>query len=207
MLMCMRGVVIVGMVLGLPLGVAAEDLPAHTFRTLPPSQMPLQELNASAPTLLGQLSRTYTTPKAIAAWLHRDFTFRRDEDQFGEIDRWQAPEEFAVSKIGDCEDYALLAQALLRRNGIEAFVLSLFGEEGYAHTVSVFVDAEGRYNVINQDQVRYYRAKSLEDLASAIYPAWTFGGIAERDGTRGRLVREIINEHPAPAFEELASVF
>lgn len=163
---------------------------------------------AAAPTLgayssslaLDQLAHQYTTPKAIAGFLQHDFTFQRDDDLFGEADRWQSPEEFLARKTGDCEDYALLAKALLERNWITAHILSLFGDDGYAHTVCVFLDEHGRYNVINQDHVRYYRATSLEALASALHPGWTFGGIAEQDGTHGRFVQRITNAHPAPTF-------
>ena len=115
----------------------------------------------------------------------------RDETLFGVADYWQAPEELAVRRKGDCEDYALLARELLQRNGIEAYVFSLFGDGGYAHTVSVFMDRGGRYNVINQDKVTYYRVSSLQALASSIYCRWTFGGVTERQGTRGRMIIHI----------------
>ena len=163
-------------------------------------------LRAAGYGLLDQLAQTYVTPKAIAAFLQHDFTFVRDEQLFGEADHWQSPEEFVARKQGDCEDYALLAQALLRRHGIQADVLSLLGEEGYAHTVSVFLDERGRYNAINQGHLVNYHAPSLQAVASAIHPGWTVAMIAEQEGTRGRIVREIFNDDPAPAGEELASL-
>lgn len=164
------GIVGIGL-LGLSWNATAEQLPA-----------PLEQAAASHP-----------TPDAVADFLQHHFTFQRDADLFGEIDRWQSPEDFLQRRVGDCEDYALLAQELLRRNGIEAYVFSLFGPEGYAHTVSVFVDEDGRYNVINQGTLRRYRASSLDVVAAEINPAWTVGMIAEQDGTRGRIVREIVN--------------
>lgn len=142
--------------------------------------------------LLEQAAAAHATPDAVAGFLLDHFAFQRDTDLFGEIDRWQSPDEFLQRRAGDCEDYALLAQELLRRNGIEAYVFSLFGPEGYAHTVSVFVDEDGRYNVINGGTLRRYRANTLESVAAQINPAWTVGMIAEQDGTRGRIVREII---------------
>ena len=195
-------VVVIGIgLLGMSLS-AAEENPPIAYAVLPgslKSSTDRQAVNAPAHAtmLVDHLARLYTTPKAIAAFLKRDFRFQRDEELFGEMDRWQTPEEFVVRRAGDCEDYALLAQALLRRNGIEAYVLSLFGEEGYAHTVTVFVDEDGRYNAINQSRLRNYRAASLEALASQLYPTWTYGGIAEQDGTRGRMVREISRDHGA----------
>ena len=155
----------------------------------------------SSVSLLERLARTYTSPEAIAKFLHRDFTFTRDTEAFGQADHWQTPEEFAARRVGDCEDYAVLARELLRRNGIEADVFSLFGQGGYAHTVCLFKDARGRYNVLDQDTLRAYHATSLEDVASALHPAWIFGGITEPQGARGRLVRRLTNTHPATALD------
>ena len=167
--------------IGIPLRAVAEEIPPEP----------------STPALLDQLASTYTTPKAVADFLHHAFTFQRDEELFGEADRWQSPEEFVARKAGDCEDYALLARALLRRNGIEAFVFSVFGKEGYAHTVCVFADHRGRYNVIDVDKLRALDVKSLESVASWLSPAWTVGAIAERAGARGQMVTQITNSHPA----------
>lgn len=161
---------------------------------------PNQQASEGPDALIERLARTYPSPEALARFLRDAFAFQRDPDLFGEVERWQSPEEFVRRKAGDCEDYAVLATAILRRNGFEAYVLSLFGEEGYAHTVSVFVDHEGRYNMINQDRLRYYRATSLEALAWQLYPAWTVGAIAEPDGLRGRVITTIVNPSPAPSF-------
>ena len=167
--------------LGTPLRAVAEELSPES----------------STPALLDQLASTYTTPNAVAAFLHTAFTFTRDEELFGEVDRWQSPEEFLARKAGDCEDYALLARTLLRRNGIEASVFSVFGNEGYAHTVCVFLDHRGRYNVIDVDKLRALHVKSLEAVASWLSPSWTVGAIAERTGARGQVVTQLTNSHLA----------
>ena len=167
--------------MGIPLRAVAEEIPPEP----------------STPRLLDQLASTYTTPKAVANFLHHTFTFKRDEDLFGEADRWQSPEEFVARKAGDCEDYALLARALLRRNGIEAYVFSVFGKEGYAHTVCVFKDDRGRYNLIDGGALRHLGATSLDAVASWLYPAWTVSGIAEQAGAHGQMVNQRTNSHLA----------
>jgi len=193
---------------GMPVTGVAEDAPVYPLSVSLPHRLavPMPEVPANTETRLDQLARTYTTPKAIAAFLREEFRFQGDEELFGEIDHWQTPEEFVARQVGDCEDYALLAQTLLRRNGIEAYVVSIFGDGGYAHTVSVFVDERGRYNAINQDRLRTVHAKSLEALATHLYPGWTVAMIAEQDGTRGRSVAQRINPHPIPSLEELGDV-
>lgn len=113
-----------------------------------------------------------------------------DRDLFGRIEYWQSPEEFLTRRQGDCEDYALLTQALLERLGIEAYVFTLYGEKSYAHTVTVFKE-RGRYHVINQDHLIRLKAKTLEELASMIYPRWTWGAMAAQRGHQGRIIREV----------------
>ena len=156
-----------------------------------------------AESTLDQLAHQYTTPKTVATFLHQAFKFKTDQELFHDVEYWQTPQEFLARHVGDCEDYALFARELLVRNGIEAYVFSLFGAEGYAHTVCIYVDAQGRYNVINQDKLRLYRAKTLSALATMLYPAWTFGGITEQAGARGRLVKEITNPHPVSPLASL----
>lgn len=138
------------------------------------------------------LVRLTRTPEQLAQFLRENIFFREDLRQFGRVDYWQDPEELLARRQGDCEDYALLAQAVLSRLGLQAFVLSLYGQAGYAHTVCVYVE-EGRYNVVNQDRVVRYRARSLEELATRLYSRWDWGAVAERQGHRGRAVREIYN--------------
>ena len=109
----------------------------------------LQAEGATTIDVLDVLAHRYATPQQVGAFLHQKFTFQRDQELFGVIEHWQTPAEFLANRKGDCEDYALLARALLLRNDIEAYIFSLFGDGGYAHTVCVFVDAQGRYNIIN----------------------------------------------------------
>ena len=183
--------------LGITANALAEETPTATFVSLPsPLTTQVVPVQNAEPPLLAQLASTYTTPKAVATLLREEFTFKRDEELFGEADHWQSPEEFTKRKVGDCEDYALLAQAILRLNGIEAYVVSLFGQEGYAHTICVFKDERGRYNLIDVDKIRYPKAVSLQALASWLYPGWTSGGIVEQAGVRGRMVQPITNPHP-----------
>jgi len=144
---------------------------------------------------LDALAHRYSTPQAIGRWFREDFHFVRDREQFGVVERWQAPEEFLATRRGDCEDFALLARELLVRNGVEAFVFSLFGDDGYAHTVCAFRDRDG-YSVLTRRGVQRIRARSLEGLATRLHPSWNFGGVVERDGVYGRLVRELRNADP-----------
>lgn len=144
----------------------------------------------SAENSLDSAARACSSPERLARFLSARLAFQEDLSLFGQADYWQAPEEVLARGRGDCEDYALLASDLLGRQGKEAFVFSIYGENGYAHTVCVFVE-NGRYNVLNQDRLVRYRADSLEELAGKLNAGWTWGAVARRHGHRGRAIRLI----------------
>ena len=145
---------------------------------------------------LAELSATYATPEAVARFLQTQVRYHHDRQLFGRNEYWQTPEELLARKAGDCEDYALLAVELLRRQGIEAQVVSVFGE-GYAHTVCVFRDG-GRYHLINLGELVRLNARTLEEVASYLNPSWTLAGVMDQLGTIGQLRTELVNAHPSP---------
>ena len=137
------------------------------------------------------VARLYSTPELLADFMRKRMTFREDNELFGRRDYWQAPEEFLRRGEGDCEDYALLAQAVLKRQGREALVFSIYGP-GYAHTVCLFREG-GYYNIFNQDKVIHCKAASPEEAASLLCPHWSWGAVARRFGRRGRAVQRFRN--------------
>lgn len=142
--------------------------------------------------LMETISATCSTPEQIALFLKENFRFAEDRQLFQQEDYWQSPEEFLEQGAGDCEDYALLAREILQRQGTEAFLFSLYGQGGYAHTVCVFRDGDG-YSVINQERVTRYAGATLRELAGTLCRNWTWGAVAEKEGTRGRPLSRIVN--------------
>ena len=151
----------------------------------PASESPLPK----GPPTLEALAQSYRTPEGVARFLRERIRFEEDTTLFGRPEYWQSPEEFLARGRGDCEDYALFTQALLERLGFEAFVFSVFGSHGYAHTVTVFLDG-GRYNVVNQNRVIRHQAESLEELSERLYPHWTWAAVVKKSGHQGRIIRE-----------------
>lgn len=132
------------------------------------------------------------TPEELSKFLKKKFKFVLDEKHFDSVDYWQSPEEFWQRKKGDCEDYALFSKAILEKLGYEANIISLYGGNGYAHTVTIFKTAEG-WNVMNEDRLYRYKTSTLEEAVTRIFPDWTWASIAKLQGTRGWLVRELHN--------------
>ena len=122
--------------------------------------------------------------------MHSNFRFTDDESLFGTEDYWQSPEEFWRLRAGDCEDYALLAQYVLTRLGYESYVVSLYDDQLYAHTIAVFRDENG-FQVMNEDRLYEFDSGNLEDALSLTYPGWSWGAVAELRNTRGWMIQKL----------------
>jgi hypothetical protein len=68
------------------------------------------------------------TPEKLSAWLRRNIKYVEEEEG---KDVWQDPIVTFRTRTGDCDDYAVLAQAVLRRQGYEAIIVAVSAWEGY----------------------------------------------------------------------------
>lgn len=121
------------------------------------------------------LTKQISSPEALGHYLWKNFSYESDQSNFGKNDYWQTPEEFIANGKGDCEDFAVFASELLKQTGRKAFVLSIYGD-GYAHTICVFME-NGRYQAIDETEVKRVNASDLQSLMSSIYPYWNKGAI------------------------------
>ena len=135
------------------------------------------------------LAAELTTPEQIAKYMWRHFSFEHDRTHFGKEEYWQTPEEMLTNRKGDCEDFALFAQAVLKRSGIKAFLLNIYGHR-FSHTICVFLD-NGKYSAIDGTDVKRYETDDLYELMNEIYPNWQTGAIVGRSpkSNKGRILK------------------
>ena len=69
----------------------------------------------------------YTSESSIWNYLNQRFTWKEDEDIFGESEHWQLPYEFLQRKEGDCEDWAsvFVSLALARNSSSNCFAVEM----------------------------------------------------------------------------------
>lgn len=151
---------------------------------------------------LQDLAQSLETPEAIARFMWRHFIFESDQTHFAREDYWQSPAELFVTRRGDCEDFALFAHELLKRNGIPSFLLNLYGR-GYGHTVVIFKEG-GIYHALDGVQVVRGRSDSLEGLLDEIYPFWKKAAIVSPSPAhhQGRILKQF--ERGSRAFSQKA---
>ncbi|MBI4115463.1 MAG: transglutaminase-like cysteine peptidase [Candidatus Omnitrophica bacterium] len=148
---------------------------------------PLSEGKAETLTL-DSLASQLQTPEAIQKFMGKHFVYVEDQTLFGQDEYWQSPEEMLERKQGDCEDYALFAEAILKKNGYRTFIFSVYWEDD-AHTVAVF-EKEGKWGIFDLDDLRYLKGDSIEDLGKAIKHDWSYLGIMRKDGNTGIINRK-----------------
>ena len=119
---------------------------------------------------LADLAQQLKTPDNIAHYLWRNFLFENDQRLFGREEYRQSAEEFLSNHRGDCEDFANMAYTLLRLNGIEAFLMNIYGSH-FAHTICIFKE-NGKYQAIDGSDLKRVQAENLGELAGRIHPSW-----------------------------------
>lgn len=62
---------------------------------------------------------------AVNTAVNRLLVYRSDQEAYGKLDYWALPAEILAAGKGDCEDYAILKMAALRRAGIPAGSMAL----------------------------------------------------------------------------------
>ena len=140
---------------------------------------------------LRDLAFELKTPEAIADFMWKNFRFEKDQRQFGKSEYWQSPDEFLQNGKGDCEDFSIFAQAMLKAAGIRTFLLNIYGS-GYGHTVCVFQE-NGKYHIIDESKVVRHNADSLEELCAKINPFWTKSAVvsAHSASKKGLIVKQM----------------
>jgi len=127
--------------------------------------------------------------------MQKNFYYLEDPILFNQEEYWQSPEEMAERKEGDCEDYAIFAQAFLQRWGYQTFLFSVYWN-GNAHTVAIF-EKDSRWGIFDLDKLSYLKGSSINDLANAVHRHWDFAGIMRREGRIGLISRKFQNQKMA----------
>jgi len=106
------------------------------------------------------------TPEALACWLSNNFRY-----ELKLTDAWQTPEETMKLKKGDCDDFALLAQAVLKGLGIKSDVVIIkFRGLNVLHAVCIWKDKAGSYNFISNCELTRTGKADIQQAIAKFYP-------------------------------------
>lgn len=113
------------------------------------------------------ISSLVHTPQELGVWLASEFRYQ------GEIpDYWQSTEETLNLKTGDCEDFAILAQDVLKNLGIDSdMVIIKFRGLKESHAVCMF-KINGFYSFISNQKLIQTKQTSIREAVQEKYPDW-----------------------------------
>lgn len=141
------------------------------------------------------------TPKDLSKFMTKKFKFVEDADNFHKTDYWQSPAEMLQNKKGDCEDFALFADSALKDLGYQSQVVSIYGKNGFAHTITVYLE-NGKYRVFNDGKLYKYDTDTIEESLTKIYREWQWAAFTERKNNRGWMNEIFYN----PAFQPQSKI-
>lgn len=111
---------------------------------------------------------TASTPQELAKWFSEEFKY-----QWEIIDKWNTPQETIDSKEGDCEDFAILASAVLWRMGIDNDILVIkFKDLDVAHCICVWEDENGMYNFMSNKELYNTGKNKIKAAIDKFFPDW-----------------------------------
>lgn len=118
--------------------------------------------------------RSIQKPEDIEAWYEREHFYYQAEKN----DYWKTPEETIRGKGGDCEDFAILTNYILKDLGYESHILIFFGINKinnkisfYGHAICIFHDSNGWYIYDNMTYMKWKFDKPT-DYLNFVYKGW-----------------------------------
>lgn len=114
----------------------------------------------------------FTSPESLSKWLKKNIHYKSDRIAG---DYWQPPDETLKVKTGDCEDFAILVQALLAEVNIPSEVVFIGLKKGIksrTHAICVF-EQGGLYGFFSGPYLHQPFALSIQQLVDQKYPHWT----------------------------------
>ncbi|MEW6101403.1 MAG: transglutaminase-like domain-containing protein [Candidatus Omnitrophota bacterium] len=116
---------------------------------------------------INQVSSFVKTPQELSLWLLNEFEYVREIK-----DSWQKAPELLASRKGDCEDFAILSQELLKAMGIKSHILIIkFKGLNQSHAVCIW-EQNGRFSFISNQRLIQTDKTSLIDVIEAHYSDW-----------------------------------
>ena len=112
------------------------------------------------------ISACVKTPEALEGWLAKNFRY-----ELKMTDDWQTPQETVRLGKGDCDDFALLAQAVLGDLGIKSDVVILkFRGLNMLHAICIWKDRFGYYSFISNQELCRTGKTDIQEAIAKFYP-------------------------------------
>lgn len=120
--------------------------------------------------------------KKFARWLWWNLNYKSDRAAHHLADYWQNPIETLELGTGDCEDYSILARAVLREMGYYPGILGVF-TGNQAHAVCYFFEPRDNYwYILSSDGLKKISTLWV-DIPRRVFKDWKIWRICAPNGS------------------------
>jgi hypothetical protein len=124
--------------------------------------------NSANATSIAELSSVAQTPVQLSGWMTQNLKYVLEVPH-----ERQAAQATLDLERGQCEDFAILAQAVLKRMGIQSQVVIIkYKGLNIMHAVAIYKEAGGTYSFFSNQVLVRTNATSIEGAISKMYPDW-----------------------------------
>ncbi len=115
---------------------------------------------------LSGVPKSIQTPEQIAKWFSLEFKYQTKNP-----DNPQTPGETLKLRVGDCDDFAFLAAAILAENGIKSKVIVIkYRGLDIMHAICMYKDNDGTYGFISNQELKHTGERDLTCALAKFYP-------------------------------------
>ena len=140
-----------------------------------------------------ELAQKCKTPHSLSIWTRRNITYKDDYEMHGVKDYWQTSEETLLSRMGDCEDFAILQHDVLKILGFDPQVIVVC-DSSQAHGVCVYREKGVMYHMSNWKMKACHGAKEIKDIGRYVFRNWRIievYDVTDISNGRARIIQRI----------------
>ena len=105
-------------------------------------------------------------PTTLGNWLKDNFTYQAEEKG---KDYWKSPQETVKDKGGDCEDFGLLVQKILKDFGYKTYLIVMYNDTKTGHAICVFQEYDGTYSFFDNQYYYNVEKETMQDIFDIYY--------------------------------------
>ena len=129
---------------------------------------------------INEMAKYCNRPWKLGLYLWHHIWYKSDQAKHGIPDHWQTAEQTLIDRNGDCDDFAVLAKAVLEKQGKKPIIMSAYnGKDGHAECVFYY---KGKWRSIANQGYRTY-GRQFDDVPRKLIKDSTRYRLHEDNGT------------------------
>ena len=128
-------------------------------------------------------------PDTLSVWMKYNLTYQKEK-----IDYWKTPEETIKDKGGDCDDFAILAQEILKDLSLEGDIIYLSKSKGkenwkIGHMICLFKNKKGEYQIFDNQYLLKHNSENAIETILHYYPEYDYIRLCTPDRYCGKRIK------------------